>query len=163
MVWPQFPQYGCFFRWPEDGQGWIHPSDVPLVLRCLPSERVFRRDSFDGVYYHYRYGGLNFRLRPCLWRTVAGEGFDVGDQVETIGVGLQRELFVGEIAGMYYVQRKGRILYRLRQADQLVPRLYSSDQLRQLTEKAKVRPGDVGHPPPKFHGQGERIEGVELG
>ena len=162
MVWPQFPQYGCFFRWPADGQGWIHPADVPLVLRCLPSERVVRRDSFDGVYYHYRYGDLCFRLRPCLWRTVTPEGFDVGDQVETTGVGLQRELFVGQIAGMYYVQRKGRILYRLRHADQLVPRLYSSDHLRQLTEKARVRPGDVGHPPPKSHGRGERIEGVEL-
>ena len=158
MVWPQFPQYGCFPRWPEDGQGWIHPQDVSLVTSLVPSERVMRRESFDGTYYHYRYGRFRFRLRPCLWLKVQSDGLDIGDEVETIGVGLERELFVGEIFGMYYVRRKGCILYRLRRAGNLVPRLYTASQMRLLTDKSRVRQGEIEHPTPSWNGQGERIE-----
>ena len=119
---PQLPDYGCFLRWPEDGQGFIHPEDVAIVSRCLPSGRVFRRDSFDGVYYHFSYGRVRMRLRPCMWLKVATDGIDVGDKVETIGVGLEREQFVAEVLGMYFVTRKGCILYRLRRGDSIVPR-----------------------------------------
>ena len=56
MEWPILPDYGCIHRWPQDGQGFIHPDDVPVATRCFPSERVFRRDRFDGTYYHYSYG-----------------------------------------------------------------------------------------------------------
>lgn len=161
MQWPVLPDYGCFQRWPQDGQGWIHPHDVPTVSRLLPSERVFRRVGFDGAYYHYRYGNARFRLRPVLWLTVKPEGFDVGDLVETVGLGFERELFVAEICGMYFVARKGRIAYRLRRAGTIMRGLFLSDQLRQLTQKAKVREGDTRHPAPTWNGQGERIGGLE--
>ncbi|NNE00081.1 MAG: hypothetical protein HKN47_22400 [Pirellulaceae bacterium] len=158
----QFPQYGCFPRWPEDGQGFIHPDDVPVATRCLPSERVFRRDAFDGVYYHYRYGTLRFRLRPCLWLKVNADGIDVGDSVETTGVSLERELFVANVWGMYYVRRKGCILYRLRRNDSLVPRLYPRHQLRLLTDKSKVRQGDVEYPTPQWSGKADTLKGIDL-
>lgn len=159
MVTPRLPDYGCFPRWPENGQGWIHPDDVAVVTRFLPSERVVRRESFDGVYYHYRYGHVRFRLRPCLWMRVKSEGFDVGDAVETIGIGMERELFVGEICGIYFVRRKGRVLYRLRRSGKLIPQLYLADHLRPLTDKAKVRPAAHEHPAPRWEGDdgGERL------
>lgn len=162
MVWPQFPEYGIFPRWPADGHSWIHPDDVPIVVRCLPSERVMRRESFDGTYYHFRYGKLRFRLRPCLWMKVAAEGLDVGDRVETIGLGMERERFVAQIYGMYFVRRKGRILYRLKKPNQLVPHLFTADQLRLLKSKAKVRASDQQHPQPRWFGKSDGIEGVEL-
>ena len=147
-------------RWPEDGQSFIHPSDVPLVSRLVPSERVLRRDSFDGTYYHYRYGDHTFRLRPCLWLPIKAEGFDLGDEVETLGVGMERELFIGVITGMYFVRRKGRILYRLRRGDQTMKRLYVSEHLRLLKDKQRVRKGEINHPAPTWNGAGERISGM---
>ncbi|EMI58513.1 hypothetical protein RSSM_00040 [Rhodopirellula sallentina SM41] len=152
-----FPQYGLIPRWPENGTGFIHPDDVQLVERLIPSERVLRRDGFDGTYYQYRYGEFSFRLRPCMWLPIAGEGIDIGDEVETIGTGMERELFVGVVTGMYYVRRKGRILYRLRRAEQTQKRLYLSEHLRLLTDKQRVRPGEIKHPTPTWNGAGERI------
>ena len=123
MQWPQLPDYGCISRWPEDGQAFIHPDDVPVATRCIPSARVLRRDYFDGVYYHYRYGSVRFRLRPTMWLKVKSDGIDIGDLVETTGIGMERELFVAQVWGMYFVSRKGCILYRLRRADTKVPQL----------------------------------------
>lgn len=152
-----FPQYGLFPRWPEEGQGWIHPADVSLVTRFIPSERVMRRDAFDGAFYHYRYGKHRFRLRPCLWLPVAAEGVDVDDEVETIGINGQRELFVGSVAGMYYVRRKGRLLYRLRRGDYVLPKLFLREHLRLLSQKERVRPGEIEHPTPGWNGAGARM------
>ena len=77
----------------ENGQGFIHPDDVAAVSRLLPSPRVFKRTSFDGTYYHYSYGSAQFRLRPAMWLKVAGEGVEIGDQVETIGFGARTRTF----------------------------------------------------------------------
>ena len=162
MDWPPLPDYGCFPRWPEDGQGFIHPDDVPVAMRCLPSERVLKRFRFDGVYYHYAYGNVRFRLRPCMWLSVKSDGIDIGDQVETVGAGLERELFVAEVWGMHFVRRKGRILYRLRRADSIVPRLYTNDQLRLLTDKSTVRQGDFEFPEPRWKGSNEEAIDVDL-
>ncbi|TWU49721.1 hypothetical protein [Rubripirellula reticaptiva] len=162
MQWPVLPDYGCIPRWPVDGDAFIHPDDVAIATKCFPSERVLRRDRFDDVYYHYSYGKIRFRLLPCMWLKVKPDGIDIGDEVETIGVGMERELFVGVVWGMHYVRRKGRILYRLRRGDNVIPRLYSADQLRLLTAKETVRPGEIGHPEPKWSGQGETISGLDL-
>ncbi len=153
MQWPVLPDYGCIFRWPQDGVEFIHPDDREVALRCFPSERVFRREKFDGEYYHYCYGEVNFRLKPVMWLKVKEEGFDVGDQVETVGVGLERDRFVAQIWGVYYLRRKGRLVYRLRRGDQEVPHLYTSDEIKQLTDKSKVETREGIHPPPKWVGE----------
>ena len=157
MQWPRLPDFGCFTRWPENGQGFIHPEDVPVVTKLIPSERVLKRLSFDGVYYHYRYGRLQFRLRPAMWLSVRSEGIEIGDQVETIGLGMERDRFVARVWGMYYVARKGCILYRLRRAEQVVPNLYTGGNLRCLTNKATVRPPSTRYRPPKWDGQGATV------
>jgi hypothetical protein len=162
MDWPQLPDYGFIPRWPQDGQGFIHPDDVTVATRCFPSERVLRRDRFDGVYYHYSYGALRFRLRPSMWLKVKSEGIDIGDAVETTGTSMERDLFVAQVWGMYYVRRKGCILYRLRRSETTVPNLYPASHLRALTDKSTVRPGDTKHPAPKWSGSGDRIGGLEF-
>jgi len=153
MQWPVLPDYGCIFRWPVDGVDFIHPEDQEVALRCFPSERVFRREKFDGEYYHYRYGDVTFRLRPVMWLKVREEGIDVGDQVETIGVGLERDRFVAQVWGMYYLRRKGRMVYRLRRGEQEVPRLYTSDELKSLTEKSKIEAREGIYPSPQWKGE----------
>ena len=155
MQWPILPDYGCILRWPSDGVEFIHPEDREVALRCFPSERVFRREKFDGEYYHYRYGEVSFRLKPVMWLKVREEGIDVGDQVETIGLGLERERFVAQVWGIYYLRRKGRIVYRLKRGDQQFANLYTSDELKLLTDKSKVEAREGMHPPPKWRGDHE--------
>jgi hypothetical protein len=87
-----------------------------------------------------------------MWLKVKHDGIDVGDTVETIGAGLERELFVAQVWGMYFVHRKGCILYRLRRGDIKVPRLYSASQLRLLTDKTILRPQDTQYPVPTWNG-----------
>ena len=162
MEWPILPDYGCIHRWPQDGQGFIHPDDVPIATRCFPSERVLRRDRFDGTYYHYSYGEIRFRLRPSMWLQVDSDGIDIGDSIETTGLAMERELFVAQVWGMYYIRRKGCILYRLRKGDSMVPQLYPASHLRLLTDKAVVREGEIPHPAPKWSGESDRTGGIEI-
>ncbi|WP_390895622.1 hypothetical protein [Stieleria tagensis] len=157
MQWPQLPDYGCFLRWPENGQSFIHPDDVPIATRLIPSPRVLKRMSFDGTYYHYRYGSFRFRLRPAMWLSVRDDGIDIGDQVETTGLGFERERFVASVWGMYYVSRKGCILYRLQRVERVVTKLYSADQLRLLTNKATVRPATTHYRAPQWDGSGSTV------
>lgn len=159
---PQFPQYGCFPRISENGDDWIHPDDRSLVSKLIPSERLVRRESFDGTYYTYRYGNQSFRLKPVLWLPVRDEGLEIGDAVETIGQGMERELFVGQIWGAYYIRRKAKILYRLKRAGNPVPGLYPADALRLLDDKQHVRPSTVVHPQPTWDGSGLTIKADEL-
>ncbi|MFG0261565.1 MAG: hypothetical protein ACF788_04165 [Novipirellula sp. JB048] len=159
MLQPPLPVYGCFPRWPQDGQDFIHPDDLAIVSRRIPSERVFRRDAFDGTYYHYRYGAVRFRLRPCLWLAVEPEGIDVGDSIETVGVEMERERFVAEVYGMYFVRRKGCILYRLRRGSTTIPNLFPRNSLRLLTDKTQLRAGEIHHPVPRARDRRERIPG----
>ena len=91
----------------------------------------------------------------------AGEGIDVGDQVETIGLGMERELFVARVKGMYFVRQKGRILYRLTRSDKLVPGLFASHQLRLITDKTNLRPGYTEYPEPKSIGSREPLSNWE--
>nr|WP_231615481.1 hypothetical protein [Novipirellula artificiosorum] len=130
------------------------------MTRRIPSERVFRRESFDGTYYHYRYGQVRFRLKPCLWLQVESDGLDIGDPVETVGVGMERELFIGEVFGMYFVRRKGCILYRLRRGDVVVPNLFTADSMRLLLDKSRIRPGEIAHPTPNVYDRSERMKGL---
>lgn len=150
MQWPPLPDYGCFPRWPGDGDEFIHPDDHADAARCIPSRRVLRRERFDGTHYHYRYGRLSFRLRPVMWLKVAWEGIDIGDEVETTGLGLERERFVGRVWGMHHVSRKGCILYRLKRGDLPVPRLYAASDLRLLSDKQRVAEATFQYRQPRW-------------
>ena len=80
--WPELPDCGVYLFWPEEGTDWIHPDDLSIVQGWIPSTRVFRRHSYDGVYYRLQYGVDVLRVKPTLWLKVADEGFWIGDQVD---------------------------------------------------------------------------------
>jgi hypothetical protein len=132
MISPQLPDYGVYAWWPEAGHAWIHPDDVALVTQLIPSDRVFRRERFDGVYYHLCYDQHRCRVRPSMWLKVPYEGFDCGEEVEVLSDGMMREPFVGVILEMHYQRSKGKILYTLRRADVTLPQQYLSGQFRKL-------------------------------
>jgi hypothetical protein len=92
-----------------------------------------------------------------MWLRVAAEGFDIGDVVETVGIGLEQELFIAEIVGMYYVPRKGCLAYRLKRSGRLMPGIFLSKQMRSVKDKATVRPGETIHPVPTWNGAGKRV------
>lgn len=146
---PVLPDYGVFLRSPADGSDWIHPDDHRIVDGMVPSKRVFCRFLYEDDFYHFRYGDIVFRLRPCLWLPVRGEGFDIGDRVETTGVGLSQELFVTEITGMMFDDSAGEIRYQLARTP-ISGKLYSAANLRLLSDKTKLRQGDTVHPLPKW-------------
>lgn len=149
---PVLPDYGTFPRTPANGVDWIHPEDVAIVDGLIPGPRVFCRYRFEDPYYYFRYGEIRFRLRPCLWLPVAGEGIDIGDQVETIGVGMQQELFVSEVIDMHFSEHDRRIRYRLARTPSS-DRYYYREQLRVLTDKTHLRPSDTIYPQPNWDRQ----------
>lgn len=152
---PQLPDYGTFPRTPADGMDWIHPDDIAVVQGLIPSARVCRRFRFDDAYYHFSYGEIVFRLKPCMWLPVAFEGLDIGDRVETVGVGMQRELFVSVISDMVYHPGERRIGYRL-SGELRDDRMYHADQLRLLSDKTQLRPADAEYPPPTWNAEARR-------
>lgn len=151
-VTPVLPDYGTFPRTPADGSDWIHPEDVTIVDGLIPGPRVFCRYRFEDRYYYFRYGEIHFRLRPCLWLPVPAEGIDIGDQVETVGVGMQQELFVSEVIDMHFSQHDRRIRYRLARTPSS-DRYYYREQLRVLTDKTQLRPSDTVYREPVWDRQ----------
>lgn len=146
---PTLPDYGTFPRTPANGDDWIHPDDRELIRGLIPGERVFRRDRFADGYFHFCYGEVKFRLRPCLWLPLVGEGLDIGDRVETIGLAMKRELFVSHIVGMIYSAEEGRIRYQLARTP--TSELdYLAEDLRLLTDKTELRPRVEFEPPPRW-------------
>lgn len=148
---PQLPDYGTFTHWPDKGHARIHPDDVAIVNRLIPSDRVFRRRRFDGVFYEYHYGReFRFRLRPSMWLPLRYEGFDVGDRVEVSGLGMVRQAMIARIVEMRFSQRDQQIQYTLQWSDAIQPRSYVAEEMRLLTQKVKLRQGTMGHPAPQW-------------
>lgn len=153
MDWPVLPDYGIFDRWPSDGVEFIHPDDLDVATHCIPSRRVLCRYRYDGTFYYYRYGKIEFRLLPAMWLKIKYEGIDIGDEVEVIGFALEREKFVARIWGMHYVRVKGQIFYRLKMVDgSAVTRLYVRDELRVLTDKTQLKESDTEYREPRSMG-----------
>ncbi|MEM6979597.1 MAG: hypothetical protein AAF539_07985, partial [Planctomycetota bacterium] len=63
----------------------------------------------------------------------------------------------GTIVGMYFVRRKGRILYRIQKVQQDAPKLFLREHFKALTNKQKVRNGEIEHPTPSWNGAGQSI------
>lgn len=132
--------YAIYTRWPQDGTAWIHPDDIPIVRKLIPSRRIFRRETDDGHYAVFSYGNQQFRVLPTLHLAIDGEGFDVGDRIEVKSLLGKNRPFIGRIREMRWNDRHQRIEYFLTHTEQRVPRWYSADELSCLENKAKLRP-----------------------
>jgi hypothetical protein len=126
------PKYGYFPRWPEDGDDWVHPSDVAQARAMIPSGRVFRRDGTEGEYLLMYYGGVVLRVRRTLWQEVPPEGFELGDWVEVLSRGMRNEPRTGIIREMQWDDGAGGIRYLIRENDAPIEQNYSRDDLRHV-------------------------------
>ncbi|HEY1597962.1 MAG TPA: hypothetical protein VGG64_00060 [Pirellulales bacterium] len=124
------PPYRVYPWWPEDGNAWIHPDDVRLARRLIPSNRVFRRVGREGPYLVLSYGKLRLRVKPTLRQAIDGDGFDLGDTVEVCSlVGKNRPL-VATIRDMHWNARSRAIQYRLCRRNMTLARRYMAEDLR---------------------------------
>jgi hypothetical protein len=126
------PKYGCFLRWPQDGNDWIHPNDVALVRTIVPGARVFCRDGNDGEFHYLRYGNVQFRALPALWQEVAYEGIDIGDWVEVLSHGMRNEPRTGVIREMLWDDRARAIQYQILENDVPIADLYLREDLQRV-------------------------------
>ena len=160
MKWPQLPEYGCILRWPH-GEDVFPAEDLFAASYCFRTLSVFRRDAFDGTYYQCTYGDLQFRMKPCLWLPVKAEGIDIGDWVETTGVGMTRELFVGTVETMEYVPPKNCIQYQLKRGEMTYHERYVASDLRLLDKKVELRARDEFRLEPQSDESGYRLQDRE--
>ena len=107
------PKYGHYPWWPEEGDDWVHPDDVVLARRMIPSQRIWRRDGTADGYALIHYGDLQLRVRHILWVEASYEGFDVGDLVEILPHGLQNEGHTGHIREFYWDEHERGVRYTI--------------------------------------------------
>ena len=138
-MWPTMPDCGAYLTWPCEGTDWIHPDDVALVEKWIPSTRVFRRHSFDGVYYTLQYGEQSVRVKPTLWRKVDDEGFSVGEHVEVLSHFNENDPCLGVVSEMRWDKPSGRIVYTIVSRELPLPRPFFASDLVSLTRKPQIR------------------------
>lgn len=123
-------RYGYFPWWPQDGDEWLHPEDIRLARRLIPSPRVFRREDRPGGWAVLRYGGWTLRVRPTLWQEVAGEGYEIGDWVEVLSRCGQQTPRTGVIREMLWDSRARALAYQLEEAGTPIPTRYHAGDFR---------------------------------
>jgi hypothetical protein len=126
------PKYGYFPRWPQDGNGWLHPDDVAVARTMIPSGRVFRRDGTVGEYVLLHYGDVALRVRPALWQEVEPEGLEIGDWVEVLSRGMLNEPRTGTIREMLWDEDVRELRYQIYEGGQLIDRLYAREDLQRV-------------------------------
>lgn len=126
------PKYGYFPWWPEDGDAWIHPEDVEIARRMIPSDRVFRREGGAGPFVVLRYGDVRLRVMPKLWQEVAPEGFEIGDRVEVLPRGMRNTACTGTIREMLWDDAAKGLRYRLLVNGQALPDQFEQADLKHV-------------------------------
>jgi hypothetical protein len=134
ISWPELPDCGVYLAWPEEGADWIHPDDLAAAEELIPSNRIFRRISFDGTYYLLRYGDRALRVKPTMWLRVQDEGIWIGDQVEIKGDFLSNEPSIAIVVDSRFDAGTGLIAYTLIQRDMILDKHYHADELVCLTK-----------------------------
>ena len=144
---PELPDWGAYLRWPSNGDEWIHPQDIELVRRLIPSRRVFRRSQWDGEFYQLHYGETSFRVRPSMWVRVPDIDLEVEQQVELLSCQQQNDPGIYHIADIYFVPASGEIEYALQSDELRLKRKFRRDNLKPLYVKYQLRVGYYDHPP----------------
>ncbi|MCC6491950.1 MAG: hypothetical protein IT424_02895 [Pirellulales bacterium] len=126
------PKFGHYPWWPEDGDAWVHPEDVPVARTIIPSARIFRQEGQWGDYVVLHYGELRLRVKRTLWQEVAYEGFNVGDWVEVMSRGQSNTFRTGVIREMIWDPHSHGIRYYIAEQAQPIPNAYQAEDLRHI-------------------------------
>ncbi|MEM8865047.1 MAG: hypothetical protein AAGF31_05820 [Planctomycetota bacterium] len=138
------PRYGHYPWWPEDGDAWLHPEDVQLARRTIPSPRIWRRDGKQGVFAILSYGADRLRVKPRLWQETPAPAFEMGDLVEVLPHGMQNDPVTGRICQVHWDDHTRTIYYQLAcyqqsSVDRVIETRYTANDLK-LVEPTKPEP-----------------------
>ena len=136
------PKYGVFPWWPENGNDWLHPEDIDLARRLIPSLRVFRRDGVTGPFVVLHYGETKLRALPSLWQEVRYEGFDIDNWVEVVSRGHRNTPRTGRIREMLWEPRSKTLRYLITENEQPIAKMYTCDDLRHVEPTAELSTAD---------------------
>ena len=126
------PRYGYYPWWPEDGDDWLHPEDVELARRMIPSMRVFRREGEQGQFVVLHYGDVRLRVKRTLWKEVGSEGFELGDWVEVLSRGQLNEPRTGTLRERLWDNHARGLRYQLQEGDKSISLFYAAEDLRHV-------------------------------
>jgi hypothetical protein len=126
------PKYGYFPWWPEDGDDWVHPEDVPAARSMIPSERVFRRDGTSGPYSVLHYDKARLRVRRTLWQEVRPPKFEIGDCVEVLSRGLKNAPGTGTVQQIFWDSHAKDIRYQIVVGNLPLEQWYGDDDLQRV-------------------------------
>jgi hypothetical protein len=134
------PKFGVYLRWPEDGQGWIHPNDVELATKLIPSRRIWLRIDLDKDYWLIGYGGHSLRVKPTMWLEVPEPDFEVGDQVEIKSSMGKLQAKIATVYDVFWNQPKRIAEYHLRELGKPVPRIFHANDLQPTVRLGETLP-----------------------
>ncbi len=126
------PKYGYYPWWPENGDDWIHPEDINLARRLIPSMRIFRRDGELGPFVVLHYGIVQLRVQRTLWQEVESEGFEIGDWVEVLARSYRNTPRTAVIREVLWDGNSRRIHYQVSENDLPIPNLFTSEDLQHI-------------------------------
>ena len=144
---PALPDWGVYLTWPTEGQSWIHPSDLSLAMKLIPSHRVFCRTRWDRTFYQLHYGELTIRVRPTLWLRVNSVDLQVGQQVELLSRQGANDPGIFTVRDIFYCPRKQEIEFLLSQRGMTIQKRFSRNDLRPLRVVHRLRSGFFQHLP----------------
>ena len=111
----QLPErFGVYLWWPQNDLEWIHPDDVELCQRLIPSTRIFQRQVYDATFNQLEYGPHTMRVKPTLWLEVKTDGYLIGDRVEIRSRMGKRRPAIATIVETLYNRQKDVVEYQLR-------------------------------------------------
>ena len=127
------PRYGVFRWWPTD-KDWIHPGDVETAKQLIPSERLFRKEKYDDVYFLLTYGEQYIRIKHVIWLEIKTEGYELGDQVEVTSRLGKGHPMIATITEICWDKNEGRLMYTVVGTELHMRRKFSSEEF-QLTHQ----------------------------
>jgi hypothetical protein len=147
---PDLPDWGVFLRPPESGIAWIHPDDVEVALKLIPSPRVFRRSRWDGEFYYLHYGDVTLRIRPAMWLKVPDVDLNVGQKVELLSRNSLNDAGIYRIADIHFNGKSGAIEYFLYRDELRIEKVFEREDLRPIEVQYELRDGYYEHPQAKL-------------
>lgn len=124
------PRYGYYPQWPQDGDDWLHPEDVELARRSLPSPRIWRREGQSGVFHIIRYGDQTLRVKPALWQESPAPAYQIGDWVEVRTRMMKNTAHTGRVVEVMWDDYQSQITYHIQEQDNPIPNAYTADDLK---------------------------------
>lgn len=159
---PNLPDFGCYLRWPEMGESWIHPEDIDRTKLLLPSRRVFKRTRWDGEFYWLQYGEHCIRVRPTLWVRVQDTDLDVGQQVEVLARFGENDAGIFRIVDILLHTDSGEVEFYLQQSELPLKRRFSRLDIRAVEISYNLR-SDFFEPEPQKSHIPDDVELLDVG